>query len=67
VALVDAVGLTQGAVAAHLHTVGRPYYSRIEQGRGALHDEEDRRRLAELLQVDVAEIRALTAGDVATA
>lgn len=66
VTLRTRLGLTQGDVAAHLHTVGRPYYSRIEQGRGTLQDEEDRRRLAELLQIDVAEIRALTAGDSAT-
>jgi transcriptional regulator with XRE-family HTH domain len=56
------LGLTQDDVAEHLHTVGRAYYSRIEQGRGPLQDEDDRRRLAELLQVEVEEVRALSAG-----
>lgn len=56
------LGLTQAAVAAHLHTVGRPYYSRVEQGTAALRDLDDQQRLAELLEIDVAELRPLVAG-----
>lgn len=62
VTLRSRLGLTQGDVAAQLHTVGRAYYSRIEQGTAGLNDDEDRRRLAALLQVNLAEVRVLTAG-----
>lgn len=55
------LGLTQADVAAQLQTVGRAYYSRVEQGIAALQDEHDQRRLAEVLQVDPAEVRALAA------
>lgn len=62
VTLRSRLGLTQGDVAAQLRTVGRAYYSRIEQGIAGLNDGDDRRRLAALLQVDLDEVRALTAG-----
>ncbi len=66
VTLRTRLGLNQADVAAKL-SFGRAYYSRVEQGSAALHDEHDRRRLAELLQVVLAEVRALTAGAAASA
>lgn len=59
--------LTQADVAQQLQTVGRAYYSRVEQGTATLHDEGDQRRLAELLQVDLAEVRSLAGGSRITA
>jgi transcriptional regulator with XRE-family HTH domain len=56
------LGLTQADVAAHLHTVNRPYYSRVEQGTAPLHDPADQQRLAALLEIDMAELCPLVAG-----
>lgn len=52
------LGLTQADVAATL-SVGRAYYSRVEQGRAALHDPADLQALADALDVDLAEVRRL--------
>jgi transcriptional regulator with XRE-family HTH domain len=61
------LGLTQADVAQRLQTVGLAYYSRVEQGTATLQDEGDQRRLAELLQVDVTEVRSLACGGATAA
>lgn len=58
VTLRTRLGLNQADVAAHL-SFGRAYYSRVEQGLATVTDEADQRALAEVLQIDVAEARAL--------
>ncbi|MGX7674605.1 helix-turn-helix domain-containing protein [Plantactinospora sp. DSM 117369] len=55
------LGLTHTDVASHLQTVGRAYYA-VENGRAPLHDADDRQRLADLLQVDLAEVTLLLGG-----
>jgi transcriptional regulator with XRE-family HTH domain len=61
------LGLMQADVAQLLQAVGRAYYSGVEQGTRTLQDEGDQRCLAELLQVDVAEVRSLACGGAAAA
>jgi transcriptional regulator with XRE-family HTH domain len=59
VTLRTRLGLNQADVAATL-SFGRAYYSRVEQGRAAVTDAADQRALAEVLQIDLDEARALT-------
>ncbi len=58
VTLRTRLGLNQADVAAKL-SFGRAYYSRVEQGLAAVTDEADQQALAEVLQIDVDEARAL--------
>lgn len=52
------LGLTQAEVATHL-SVGRAYYSRVEQGTAPLRDPADQATLATVLHVDPGELRRL--------
>ncbi len=63
VTLRTRLGLNQADVAAKL-SFGRAYYSRVEQGLAAVTDEADQRALAEVLQIDVDEARALAGSTV---
>ncbi|MFB9178670.1 helix-turn-helix domain-containing protein [Dactylosporangium sucinum] len=54
------LGLNQADVAEKL-SFGRAYYSRVEQGIAAITDEADQQALAEVLQIELDEARALTA------
>jgi transcriptional regulator with XRE-family HTH domain len=65
VTLRTRLGLTQADVAAVL-SVGRAYYSRIEQGIASLTDPADLQALANLLRIDLNEARALMSTTVST-
>jgi transcriptional regulator with XRE-family HTH domain len=59
VTLRTRLGLTQADVATRL-SFGRAFYSRVEQGLATVTDQADQQALAEILQVSVSEVQALT-------